>query len=882
MSKIQKQHDELRFIEKNKLKEESRVIGNYYKDVIRAYGVDANYYKLKTPFPEIFSKIVSDNSLLKHAYGYEGNKDYSISAKVITYLEVENDIFELNKFGSIPSTEVNFYFENIDFATALASELGKFKEYKIKEEFIQIEFDDTEFDKLNIKKEFASDILTGLVEIPLNDVECELDKETTIQCDVIKVSAPHLDFPVNEDLYKSFNYHLGGKAADDIIVNFTFTVHQIENTNKFVLNGMMKGAVLFRDLTLIGKYYQEIHPEVGDIVTIDFPDGRSREQFQITECTDKNITSDGLNPLLHRYIWKCKAKRYTPTKTEIFYEENLANKQVQEKIDLENAAMEEIVKQISEYNDWDDDKVYGGYERKQKFIDINDLEYNSKPIPYSTIDDGTLIDIFAFANNCKLCTNGYDLYFKNSKDQAINVTEQYVEVNGKSIVTDGNIQFLKATDDLVIFNNIEDKAIKICDGNYPLISSEISTWISSDTIVEKKDLGLHALSRIYEIYNDMKEFKRCVPLINDKTFYVHGFFPTGAELTGETYDDWHVVPTDAVYFKLSALLDKNSYFSQKFKERYGHSFNLDVFGDENTTVEQKIETLLQMYEQVFYPEDFYSFRHTTDVRHGPTYNTIRYDFPKFEGSPLEKWLESNKVQISELSSSFEEDDLYYHGQMPYIYYDDERFNLGSYYYAIKCHGKIQEAKDVLASIDFTNDVNDIIRMNGFLLSNDFLSVAIDTLDSITQIIKNKKPNHQLYSQLKDEKKVEKLLNSRKKDSAYLIVERIINSLAQLLKSNEYSELTSNIPYAILHQELSTEKDISAEISTEISIDLRQKNIDVMTLNSLVDLTVFKHTVTDLNKNGDNYYKFSNCKTVIFSLDDHLFCRLGNSEVYQLV
>ena len=45
MSAIQKQHDELRFIKRDKLKEESAVIGNYFRDVIRAYGVDAKYYK---------------------------------------------------------------------------------------------------------------------------------------------------------------------------------------------------------------------------------------------------------------------------------------------------------------------------------------------------------------------------------------------------------------------------------------------------------------------------------------------------------------------------------------------------------------------------------------------------------------------------------------------------------------------------------------------------------------------------------------------------------------------------------------------------------------------------------------------------------------------
>ena len=86
-----------------------------------------------------------------------------------------------------------------------------------------------------------------------------------------------------------------------------------------------------------------IHPDVGDIVTIDFPNDQSRQQFEITECFDKNLASDGINPLMHKYVWKCKAKRYVNS-GEDFPEKNEANERWKEGIDFLDDADEEIGK----------------------------------------------------------------------------------------------------------------------------------------------------------------------------------------------------------------------------------------------------------------------------------------------------------------------------------------------------------------------------------------------------------------------------------------------------------------------------------------------------------------------------------------------------------
>ena len=68
--------------------------------------------------------IVDRNFALQRAYGQIYDPDYTCSADMISYLEVDQDIFQLQKYGLNPNTDVNFYFDSIDFACALATKLG--------------------------------------------------------------------------------------------------------------------------------------------------------------------------------------------------------------------------------------------------------------------------------------------------------------------------------------------------------------------------------------------------------------------------------------------------------------------------------------------------------------------------------------------------------------------------------------------------------------------------------------------------------------------------------------------------------------------------------------------------------------------------------------
>ena len=75
------------------LEQEAKIVGNYYRDIIRSYGVDCIYYKLDTSKFDELKRVIDQNTLLKQAYGYDMQPDYSISADMIAYMEVDQDIF---------------------------------------------------------------------------------------------------------------------------------------------------------------------------------------------------------------------------------------------------------------------------------------------------------------------------------------------------------------------------------------------------------------------------------------------------------------------------------------------------------------------------------------------------------------------------------------------------------------------------------------------------------------------------------------------------------------------------------------------------------------------------------------------------------------------
>lgn len=335
----------------------------------------------------------------------------------------------------MPNVEIDFHFDRIDFACALATKYGQFKEYKIKETPVNFKVPYLSSSALSNQEDELSDPRFPF-EIGCNDVlptyQCnmlsgryramipqyEYGKEYTIVCDPYEHTDFKVTFPVNDDLYRSLKYEIENDDYLETMIYLTYKVIDVNVDGKHhesILSGYVHGSVLFYDIDMLGKYVELIRPMVGDIVEIDFPDDKNREKYEITECYDKQLTQDGINPLLHKYIWKCKARRYTNS-----YEENTPQTEADDRVDemhkYNSAVDEEVAEAVSMYDTLSgnvkEDAVYGGYDG---LIDEYDKQapgpYHEK---YDFIDDGTAIDLIRFSIGSRLVTNGYDLLFMTS------------------------------------------------------------------------------------------------------------------------------------------------------------------------------------------------------------------------------------------------------------------------------------------------------------------------------------------------------------------------------------------------------------------------------------------------------------------------------------
>ena len=56
---------------------------------------------------------------------------------MVTYPEIHQDVFNLQKYGYVPQSEIDFNFDSKQFACDLATKCGQLKEYKIRDLEVQ-------------------------------------------------------------------------------------------------------------------------------------------------------------------------------------------------------------------------------------------------------------------------------------------------------------------------------------------------------------------------------------------------------------------------------------------------------------------------------------------------------------------------------------------------------------------------------------------------------------------------------------------------------------------------------------------------------------------------------------------------------------------------
>lgn len=387
--------DNLRYIKRIQLEQEQKLMFNYYQDLIRSYGVDVLYIKRDNNF--ITSGTNSDI-----IYGHQTNPKYMLSANMITYMEVDSSVLALNGLGIIPQDELTFYFSINDFAVAFANEISQYKEYPIATLSGYLPYTAT-----TISKSFSSEVIEGTFSYNLSSTTSGANIH--IEPPTSGLSDASYSVITNPYIHSSFSSLIQGGYVNP---NLFLTYNKGTYKNQLKTFYTISGYVLYSDLELALKNSTKIRPYVGDIVLIDFPGGEQQEQYEINEIVSRKPTSnDGLNPLLGKYVYKCKAIRRIASQEEVtnIDTDAQAEKYTENMMDIIKKTQhdkETIFKNINDYSETTDDEVYGGYESASALIKDPDI------YAVDTFSLGSPI-IQDFNNNTSILTDGNNLYFQH-------------------------------------------------------------------------------------------------------------------------------------------------------------------------------------------------------------------------------------------------------------------------------------------------------------------------------------------------------------------------------------------------------------------------------------------------------------------------------------
>lgn len=424
----------IRYLRQNALEQERKIMENYFNDFINNYGVDVTYYRNDIKFPDQIDLTPSLTGLENLIYGESSNMSYYLSGGMVIYLEVENDIFEMNKYGTYPNENINIYFTINDFNTRFASQLGKKKSF----------YDNVTF----------SGIVSGpnvVIDVPFvgDDIlSGTLSATVTSATGTTSISAFDVSFdttsgykiPINPYISKTKYYTVSG---GEYMAGSNGTVTMTTST----YTGSAQVGVLYYEPESTSKYHSNIMPQVGDFFRMSFFDD-NHEEFEITNIADKMMTPGGFNILLQKYIWKCSAVRRNPSYEDVIGDQQTEETNNDEQLNLESYAIEEITNTIHDYTDNRDD-VYGGYEN-------TDSPLVSSEVDTSTVNTSGVIFTFNYSGLSYLVADVYNLYFFNKSGDSIRLSDDTRSTG--TIPTDIiGLKYLRTDgDNLFYVNNSEE------------------------------------------------------------------------------------------------------------------------------------------------------------------------------------------------------------------------------------------------------------------------------------------------------------------------------------------------------------------------------------------------------------------------------------------
>lgn len=291
----------IRYLKEENLKASRKIQNGYYRELIHSYGIDCIYFRKDVNFfNDGFTPSVN------YTYGEETTAPFFISADVILYMSMDNDTNILNKFGIETDGDAQAFILIDDFSEQFRDLIGTERNATFNIPVTGM----VSGGNISISADVISSYISGYVNY--SDI-------TTLSADVISgnINVPFVRYP---NLYNE--YIRSSEAYMDQVVSgaLSGTYSGVVDLSGFgAVSGAISGTLGYHSAPAAkaGPNWQ-IAPQVGDFFKIQFKNG-NREEYEVTNVTDRNLNSDGLNPLLSKYIWKMNLTRRDPSH-EIYVE----------------------------------------------------------------------------------------------------------------------------------------------------------------------------------------------------------------------------------------------------------------------------------------------------------------------------------------------------------------------------------------------------------------------------------------------------------------------------------------------------------------------------------------------------------------------------------
>ena len=293
---------QLRYLDRNELDPVQQVQRNYYRELIHSYGVDAIYFRHDVDaFNDALALSAKNFDFI---YGEQTATSYWLSAPIVIYMVSQGDTLLMNKFGQETDGDMDSYVLIDDFTEGFRDLVGLSANNT---------FSDT----------VSSSVTSGSASFLYDIINSDLSGYTSASNIFASSGVVSAEFTTTyiryPKLYSDYMYH--SEAYTDRVVLgsiYTFLSGTLDNQLNGTINGSISGDL---------DYYTEqsrdgggpnwkISPKVGDFFRLDFHD-ENHEEYEITSLVDRNLQTEGINPLLDKYIWHMTCNRRDPSHEDV-------------------------------------------------------------------------------------------------------------------------------------------------------------------------------------------------------------------------------------------------------------------------------------------------------------------------------------------------------------------------------------------------------------------------------------------------------------------------------------------------------------------------------------------------------------------------------------